>query len=106
MKILGLYHLLTQKRTAATAEAKESRRPPKDPRDAYEAGVRAERLSVEADEMAAHAKGNEELMENTNKLIHYLATSKHKSRYRSLALTDLESAVNWLNRENGEPEKS
>ena len=47
-------------------------------------------------------------MENANRLLHYLATSKIKTRYRSLAMTDLESAVNWLHRENGdrEPERN
>lgn len=104
----GLYHLISTKRSAAGAAARTAREVQgKDPRMAHECNETAERLAVEAEEHATHAQANEELMEKANKLLHYLATSKHKSRYRSLAITDLESAINWLRRENGdrEPER-
>ena len=108
MIIHGLHHFISSKRQAAGEFARQARDlEKKDPRGAYERNEEAERLAVESEVLAEHAKGNEDLMENLNKLLHYLATSKHKSRYRSLAITDLESAQNWLRRENGdqEPEK-
>jgi hypothetical protein len=104
MKILGLHHQVGMKRVAAGELARQSRRAECDPRTAYEKAVEAERLAIESEDLADHAKGNEEVMENTNRLLHYLATSKHKSRYRSLAMTELEAAINWLQRENGDAE--
>jgi hypothetical protein len=107
MILHGLYHFIATKRASAGAEARAARRPECDPRISYEKSVTAEKLAMEAEKLSEHAKGNEELLENLNHLIHYLATSEHKSRYRSLVLTDLESAQNWLRRENGdrEPER-
>jgi hypothetical protein len=105
MRILGLHHSIASKRTNAGELARQSRTTSCDPRTAYEKAVEAERLAIEAEELADHAKANEEVMENANKLLHYLAVSPHKSRYRSLAMTDIESAINWLQRENGDPEQ-
>lgn len=104
MKILGLYHLIGTKRASAGAEARATRRPECDPRIAHEKGVTAEKLALEAEDMADHARANEEVMENLNQVLHYLGTSKHQSRYRKLCITDLESSINWLHRENGDPQ--
>jgi hypothetical protein len=104
MILHGLHHQIAMKRMAAGELARQARGPQGDPRTAYEKNVEAERLAIESEDLADHAKANEEVMENANKLLHYLATSKHKSRYRSLAMTDIESAINWLHRENGDPE--
>lgn len=104
MKILGLHHQIAEKRRQAGDLARSARLPECDPRTAHEKSVKAEMLAMESEDLADHAKGNEEFMENANKLIHYLASSKHKSRYRSLALTALEEAILWLHRENGDPE--
>jgi hypothetical protein len=109
MILQGLYHLIATKRAAAGAAARTAREcEAKDPRMAHECNETAERLAIEAEEAAEHAKANEELMENANKLLHYMATSRIKTRYRSLAMTDLESFINWLHRENGdrEPERN
>lgn len=104
MIIHGLHHHVSMKRLAAGELARQARHPSCDPRTAYEKGVEAERLALESEEMCAHAKANEEAAENLNKILHYLAVSKHKSRYRSLAITAIEDAQNWLLRENGTPE--
>lgn len=104
MILHGLHHSIAMKRTAAGELARQARRPACDPRTAYEKSIEAERLAVEAEDLADHARGNEELLENLNKLLHYLAVSKHQSRYRKLTITCLEDAQNWLLRENGNPE--
>lgn len=108
MMLQGLHHLISAKRAAAAAAARTARDASTDPRTAYECGVTAERLDVEAGQIAEHAKSNEELMEGIMQLVNYLARSEHKSRYRSLCLTELEEAHNWLRRENGdlEPERN
>lgn len=104
MIIHGLYYQIAMKRLAAGELARQARRPECDPRTAYEKGVEAEQLAIESEAMCEQAKANEELMENLNKLLHYAAVSKFKSRYRSLAITAMEDAQNWLRRENGDPE--
>ena len=104
MILHGLHYQIAMKRLAAGELARQARRPECDPRTAHEKNVESNRLVMESEALAEQAKGNEEWMENANKLLHYLATSKIKSRYRSLAITDLESAINWLFRENGLPE--
>lgn len=109
MNLQGLHHAISTKRAAAGAAARNAREcEAKDPRMAHECNVTAERLAVEAEDLAAHAKGNDELMEGVMHLVNYLAKSPHKSRYRSLVLTSLEEAHNWLRRENGdrEPERN
>jgi len=109
MIIQGLYHLIATKRAAAGAAARTGREnESKDPRLAHECNETAERLVLEAENHADHARENEELMEGANLLLHRLTTSKLKTRHRSLATTDLESFINWLHRENGdrEPERN
>lgn len=109
MIIHGLYHLISTKRAAAGAAARTAREgEAKDPRMAYQCNETAERLALEAEKHADHASENEELMEAANMLLHRMATSKIKTRYRSLAASDLESFINWLHRENGdrEPERN
>ena len=109
MNLQGLYHLISTKRAAAGASARAAReQEAKDPRTAHECNVTAERLALEAEQLAEHAKGNEELMEGFMHEISYLAKSPFKSRYRALCLTALEEAHNWLRRENGdrEPERN
>jgi hypothetical protein len=92
------------KRMAAGEIARQARRPECDPRTAYEKGVEAERLAVESETLSDHAKGNDEVMEGILHLINYLAKSTHKSRHRSIAITDLENAYARLLLENGMPE--
>jgi predicted double-glycine peptidase len=104
MKTQGLYHQVASKRMAAGELARQARRTALCPRAAYEKGIEAERLAMEAEDLSDHSKANEEVMENTNKLLHYMAVSKHKSRYRSLAITALEEVICWLQRENGDAE--
>ena len=108
MNLHGLHHLISTKRAAAGAAARTAREPSTDPRTGYECNVTAERLAMEAEQLAEHAKGNEELMEGIMHLLNYLAHSPHKSRYRNLAITSLEEAHSWLRRENGdrEPERN
>jgi hypothetical protein len=108
MIVQGLHHLIATKRAAAGAAARAAReQQAKDPRCAHECNVTAERLALEAEQHADHVKGNEEMMEGIMHEINYLARSAHKSRCRSLCLTALEEAHNWLMRENGdrEPER-
>lgn len=104
MTILGLYHLIKKNRTDATRLARAAAGTKCDPRTAHENGVAATTLSDEARAMEDHARENEELMQLANGLIHKIAHSKHRSRYRSLTLSDLESSINWLDRENGDQE--
>ena len=104
MKIKGLYYQVAMKRMASGELARQARRPACDPRTAYEKNVEVERLVREAEDLAEHAKGNVECLENIEKLLHYLAVSKHQSRYRKLVATALEDAQNWLRRENGDAE--
>lgn len=106
MIIHGLHHSIAMKRHAAGELARQALAC-SNPRDERMRSNEAERLVAEAEDLAEHAKGNEEWMENANKLLHYLATSPHtkKSRYRNLAITDLERAICWLHRENGDPEE-
>jgi hypothetical protein len=104
MKLQGLHYQISMKRLAASELARQARRVQCDPRTSYEKGVEAERLALEADGLADHLHGNEQMMEGILHQIHYLARSPHQSRYRSLCLTALEQAHSWLLRENGEPE--
>lgn len=107
MIVHGIHHHVAMKRLAAGELARQAQHPKTDPRDAYEKGVEADRLVKQAEELAAHAKGNDEAMENLVKILHYLATSPHSkgSRYRALAMTNLEQTIMWLHRENGDPEE-
>lgn len=109
MNLQGLHHLISTKRAAAGAAARTGREnEKKDPRMASECNVTAERLALEAEQIAEHAKGNDETMEGIMHLLNYLARSPHKSRYRNLCITALEEAHSWLLRENGhrEPERN
>jgi uncharacterized protein (DUF2225 family) len=92
------------KRMAAGELARQARADECSPRTAHEKNIEAERLAVEAEDLSDHAQGNEELMQNINPLLHYLAVSKHQSRYRRLAITAMEEAICWLHRENGDAE--
>jgi hypothetical protein len=104
MIIHGLHHQIAMNRLSAGELARQARGPAGDPRTAYEKNCEAERLAKEAEDLAEHVKGNEQLMEGILHQILYLAKSPHQSRYRSLTLTALEQAHSWLMRENGERE--
>jgi hypothetical protein len=104
MKLPGLHHQIAMKRMAAGEIARQARRPECDPRTSYEKGVEAERLSLESETLSDHAKGNDEVMEGILHCLNYLAKSPHKSRHRSIAITDLENAYARLLLENGIPE--
>lgn len=107
MKLPGLHHQIAMKRMAAGELARQARRPECDPRTAYEKGVEAERLALESEQLSDHLHGNEQLMEGILHQINYLAKSPHKSRHRSIAITELENAYSRLLLENGaeEPER-
>ena len=92
------------KRMAAGEIARQARRPECDPRTAYEKSVEAERLALESEQLSDHLHGNEQVMEGLLHQINYLAKSPHKSRHRSIAITDLENAYARLLLENGMPE--
>lgn len=93
------------KRMAAGELARQARRVECDPRTAYEKGVEAERLALEAERLSDHLRGNEQVMQGLAQSIAYLQKSPHASRHRSLAVTSLENAFARLLLENGEPEK-
>jgi|JFJP01.1.fsa_nt_gi hypothetical protein len=105
MTILGLYHEISRLSKAAAQISREAQRPACDPRIAYDKEQQATQLANQRDDLQIHANGNEELIEKIEQQRQYLANSKFKTRYRSLAMTDLESAANWLRRENGDEEK-
>lgn len=104
MTLPGLHHQISMKRLAAGELARQARRPQCDPRTAYEKGVEAERLALEAETLADHLRGNEHLMEGVLTLVNYLAKSPHKSRHRSLMITHLEDAYTRALLENGMPQ--
>jgi hypothetical protein len=104
MNLPGLYHQNAMKRMAAGELARQARRPACDPRTAYEKGVEAEKLAVEAERLSDHLRGNEQVMQGLAQTIAYLQKSPHQSRHRSLAVTSLENAFARLLLENGEPE--
>ena len=104
MTLPGLHHQIAMKRMAAGEIARQARRPQCDPRTSYEKSVEAERLALESEQLSEHAKGNDEVMAGILHLLNYLAKSPHKSRHRSIAITDLENAYARLLLENGAPE--
>ena len=101
MKLPGLHHQISLKRAAAGAAAREARATT-DARTSYEQGVSAEKLALESEALSEHLHGNEQVMEGLLHQIHYLSVSPHKSRHRSLAITELENAYARLLMENGE----
>jgi hypothetical protein len=104
MKLPGLHQQISMKRMAAGELARQARRPECDPRTAYEKSVEAERLAKESEDLSDHLHGNEQSMEGILHIINYLAKSPHKSRHRSIVVTDLENAYSRLLLENGAPE--
>lgn len=104
MKLPGLHHQIAMKRMAAGELARQARRPECDPRTAYEKSVEAERLALEAEQLSDHLHGNEQTMEGVLHMLSYLAKSPHKSRHRSIVVTELENAYARLLIENGAPE--
>lgn len=101
MNITGLHHQISMKRLAAAELARQARRPACDPRTAYEKGLEAERLDLQAAALVDHAAGNEQAMEGLMQMINYLQASPHQSRHRSVAVTQIENAVARLLLENG-----
>ena len=101
MNLQGLHHQIAQKRFASASAAADAARPSKDPHTAYELDLSAQRLAKEADDLTLQAQGNADMLQEIGFLINYLNARKGLSRYRTLALTDLESARNWLLTENG-----
>jgi hypothetical protein len=104
MNLPGLHHQIAMKRLAAGELARQARNPECNPRTAYEKSVEAERLALEAEQLSDHLHGNEQIMEGLLNQINYLAKSPHKSRHRSITITELENAYARLLLENGMPE--
>lgn len=102
MNIPGLYYQIETKRRAAGELARAARLPDCEPLTAHEKSLTAEQLALQSEDLSEFAKANEQVIQNINNLLHYLATSKFQSRYRKLAITALEDAQNWLRRENGD----
>ena len=103
MKTLGLYHLIRDKQAQIARLENDARRPRADPRSAHDYEVEAGAIRREVVEMTALASSNENLHQNLSQLLHYATTSNQKSRYRSLVITAIEEALNWIHRENGDP---
>jgi hypothetical protein len=101
MNIPGLYQLAAHKRQQAEWCRATAKRSETDPRTAHENEQAAEQLVKEADDLEAHAKGNEDLILGIETLIHYFPSSPHQSAHRALAMRHLEDASMRLQRENG-----
>jgi hypothetical protein len=100
--IAGLYALAASKRAQAGELAMSASDRNATPRDAAEMQERADSLRKEAIEHEQHARGNEELVQNIECLIHYLLQSNHKSAGRTLVQRKLEEASGHLRRECGD----
>lgn len=103
MNIAGLYKLIDQLRQQAKWNRAKAAAPSADPRVAYEAEVSAKDAESRAEELEAHAKGNQDMILNIESLIHYLNHSPHKSADRTIATRHLEDASMRLRRELGDP---
>lgn len=84
---------------AHDARAEEER----NPADAHDARRAAIALRAEAAAMVDLANANDELIAEIETLANYLEASPAKSCGRAIALTKLEEALMWLQRENGGP---
>lgn len=102
LSIPGLYQLIKARREQAASDAVLWRDPATDPRDAHEAGVRAEAGAKQAESFLNHIQSNEKIIEGVEHMIHYLHKSPIQSTARSLAMHALEEASMRLHRENGD----
>lgn len=103
IKIAGIYRLIGHKLAAAGASAR-SALDTVCPRTRHEMNTTADMLQEEAEGLCEHVKGNVEVIEGIEHLIHYLQRSKIRSTQRSLCQHDLEAASSRLRRELGEPD--
>lgn len=98
----GLNHQIAMKRHAASELARQALCPDLAARTAYEKGLESEKLALAADLLSEQLQGNEQVMQGLTQTIAYLQKSKHQSRHRSLAVTELENAWSRLRMENGD----
>lgn len=100
--VAGLYQLIERLKGQAAWNRRKAAETMTDPRTAHECETTAARDEVKAAELAKHAQGNVELIQNIESLIHYIQQSPHQSADRTITKRHLEDASMRLRRELGD----